>query len=386
MNIKGEELAKAKAEPVGFPDFVPQSAMGDQQLVWSPTSGTRPRRPDEKYTSPAASPATMSMRFGTEIARGSPSPDKLTSSPPKRSASSVPSYPSTSPSKLGHASQAAETPFDSNQATSLRLRGGRVPLGQSVSYGPGSAPLPARVDQLIEDAKKKPEFMATPWDPEFSAGSRRMSIGHALSIGNADSTSAPASITGFGDVALTGHGSYGEPTIPYQPYEVEDSFLPTDDPNAFAPSPAIWSPHHSTFSTGDTNMPQVSPTLSSDETLFIPPQGSMSPLDYWNMLYQRENDIISRLKKAHKPMTDHQHQYVAALGEARVQTAATQMPARGSMSKKKWLAELDRTLNSIWKLQPGQMPWSPLVVARKQDFEKAVRIAIDMANMGPSFL
>ena len=48
------------------------------------------------------------------------------------------------------------------------------------------------------------------------------------------------------------------------------------------------------------------------------------------------------------------------------------MPARGGMSKGKWLAELGRTLRSIWKTGPGGTGFSPVVVARKVDFEKAI--------------
>ena len=81
-------------------------------------------------------------------------------------------------------------------------------------------------------------------------------------------------------------------------------------------------------------------------------------------------------------MTAHEYNYISLLGEARVNAAATQMPARNGMSKQKWLAELGRTQRGIWKTGPGgvQGYYSPVVAARKQDFDKAIQREIEFVE------
>ena len=59
---------------------------------------------------------------------------------------------------------------------------------------------------------------------------------------------------------------------------------------------------------------------------------------------------------------------------------ATNLPARGNLHKKKWLSVLQKEMNGIWKAQTGMMPLSPIVVARKQDYEKVIEEEIRAAN------
>jgi len=51
-----------------IPTFVPRDQLGNSEdLVWSPTSGTREKRPEERYQSPAKHAKTDSRIFGQEI-------------------------------------------------------------------------------------------------------------------------------------------------------------------------------------------------------------------------------------------------------------------------------------------------------------------------------
>ena len=114
----------------------------------------------------------------------------------------------------------------------------------------------------------------------------------------------------------------------------------------------------------------------------------MPPLDYWNMLHQRGIDIHTRLQHANRPMTAQERSYIHKLDEARVYAAASQLPFRGNMAKGKWLMELGRTQRSVWSAGPDGMPgfFSPVVVARKQDFMKAIEkeIALVESREGPA--
>ena len=109
----------------------------------------------------------------------------------------------------------------------------------------------------------------------------------------------------------------------------------------------------------------------------------MDPLSYWNLLYHRENSILSRLAAAGLHLTDAQAQYIARLQQARVSAAASQLPYRGHKGKAGWLKQLEEVLDGIWVMKPGQTGFPEEVVARKRDFERAVCEEIEMARMEP---
>ena len=244
--------------------------------------------------------------------------------------------------------------------------------------------------------------------------------------------SAPPSIPGYGNLHQTGQGMHGGPPSPFQsqlshtlagspstlrgqsPHPISGpaaglphdlaSQLPhvsTPEPRSSQPS----CPHHG----GSQNQPpnqiiqpvpqrttqsQMPPFMTqappgpSNDALVVPPQGFMSPLDYWNMLHQREIDIRTRLQHANRAMTAQEHSYVHNLGEARVIAAASQLPFRGDMGKDEWLTELARTQRGVWRAGPDGVPgfFNPVVVARKQDFVKAIdkEIALVESREGPA--
>ena len=126
-----------------------------------------------------------------------------------------------------------------------------------------------------------------------------------------------------------------------------------------------------------TQMPPSMAHAPDNEILSVPTPGSMDPLVHWNLLHQREFEIRTRLQNANRQMTEQEHRYIFQLRKARVNAVATQMPARSGMSQGKWLAELGRTLRGIWKTGPGGTGFTPLVVARKMDFEQAVEREIE---------
>ena len=98
----------------------------------------------------------------------------------------------------------------------------------------------------------------------------------------------------------------------------------------------------------------------------------MAPVDYWDLLYKRENDIRKRLADAHLPLTEDILEYFTRLEQGRLTAVASNLPVRGTLSRKKWLNRLYDELEGVWKPRPGMLPETPVIIARKQDYEKAI--------------
>lgn len=426
---KTKSLPK-KLEISNIPTFVPQIAMESEELVWSPTSGTRPRRPDEIYRQSTKAPSANPMQFGQEISPNVSSAYNLKnqylfhgsrdfSDTPTKSHRHSDSLRLTPPPQF----KSTQSPLNpSAAALSSRSKENSIPRRKR-RHNIEETPFPDSVDRMMGMATFNDDshwghsppshFDSTAYpvddlsrtdSPSQFTGPRYPS-NQARGVYGAEPFSAPPSVPGYGNLHQTGQGLYGGPPSPFQgqigPFPSGPdaaSFHPFASQVSYAPTPEIWANHSPRRGRGPLPnpivqhapqmmaQPQMPPPMlaqapiGSSEPLSVPPPGSMPPLDYWNMLHQRETEIRTRLHHARRPMTDHEHRYISLLGEARVDAVATQMPARGGMSKGKWLAELGRTLRSIWKTGPGGTGFSPVVVARKVDFEKAIEREIEWTS------
>lgn len=449
-----------KLDLSGIPTFVPGNAMGSEELVWSPTSGTRRRRPDEVYQqstrAPLVPPATP-MQFGQENSSNfsseySPKPqypshgkrgfsysqihspakghrpsDSMTmTTPPQFMSTQSPLNPSTA------------RPPPSNENTRSRPRRGnnsnsidRMMEMTTLSHDSAGRYAPSSHGDATAYPVNDPSRMFSP--SQFRGP--RFPSSQARGVYGAEPFSAPPSIPGFGDLHQTGQGMYGGPPSPF--HSQIGSFQSRPDASSFHPFPdqgmhggpsssfqdqpgplqstpdassfpsqqpvsEIWPnhssrPHRGALPTQSPNQfiqptsqtitqpqypPQISHHQHQTDTLIVPPPGSMLPLDYWNMLHRRESEILTRLDHANRPMTDQERTYISLLAEARVNAAATQIPPRGNLSRSRWLEKLRGTLTGIWRLDVGQTGFPPLIVARKSDFERAVRRELEVVEQG----
>lgn len=158
--------------------------------------------------------------------------------------------------------------------------------------------------------------------------------------------------------------------------EGQHSFVAYPQQQSFDVSQSIWNPQGVN---PIDKMQQMSYGVPANESLTVPAPGSMHPIDYWDMLYQREIDIHTRLASAGMPMTDVQHDYVARLGEARIAAVASKMPLRGQMAPIEWLEVLAKELDRLHL--PGVMPLTSVTVDRKKDYGKAVRREIELVEI-----
>lgn len=409
-----------------IPTFIPQIKRGAEELVWSPTLGTRPRRSGETYQQSIDALAADPLPFGP----GDPSVHSVAYDSANQYHFRDDRDPSDSSWK-GHRHS------DFIRTTPPQLKSTLSPLNPSLASSSRSkrnhnrtrdrrnnledAPFPNDVDRMMEMAtlRHNPnsrhsasshydttgypvQDLSRPTSPSHFRGPRYPS-NQVRDIHTSTRFSAPRSAPSYGNVNQTGQGMYGGYPTPYQ--DQLGPFRPAPSPatsNPFAartPDPQIWSSNRSSQSisgalprqmpnqmiqpvhhmTAQAQMPSDM-ARSSENELSIPPQGLMDPLSYWNMLHQRELEIRTRLRNANRPMTAQEHHYIFLLGEARISAVATQLPDRNGRHARDWLRELGRTLESIWKPGPGAMGFTPLVVARKQDFEKAVEREIEMTK------
>ena len=442
--------AKGKFKPLlkdldlsKIPTFIPQIARGAEELVWSPTLGTRPRRYGETYEQSIGALAEIPMSFGPEVfpihnvaysstnqypLRDDRNSSDLPSNNHRHSDSIIRTAPPQFKSTLSPLNPSV-TSSSRSKRSHIRRRDRRNDLEDT--------PFPNDADRMMEmvTMRRNSNSRNSPSSQYDTTGypvlSRPTSPSHFRSpqypsnqvrgVHTAARFSAPRSVPKYGNVNQTGQGMYDGYPIPYQ--EQLGPFRPgpnTASFNPFAvrrtPDPQIWTPNNSSQSNSRvlpsqiaTQMIQPVPHVTaqaqmsnqmiqpvphitaqaqmassmaqfSDSELSVPPQGLMDPLDYWNMLHQRELEIRTRLRNANRPMTGQERHYIFLLGEARITAVVTQMPARDGRDMREWLRELGRTLESIWKPRPGAMALTPLVVARKQDYERAVEREIELTK------
>lgn len=422
-----------KLDLSSIPSFVPQNTVGSEELVWSPTSGTRPRRPDEVYQQSTKGRPATPLPVGLGISLDVTSAYSMDSqyqfhgsrdfsdSPTKghRHSDSIrmslPSHFKSTQSPLNPSAARASNPIlrhrRHNNSGETSFPGSNDRMMEMTTLSPnanrGHTPS-SSIDRTVYPVN---EFNRTNSPSQFRGP--RYPSSQARGVYGAEPFSAPPSVPGYGNLHQTGQGMYGGPPSPFhgqpghfQARPVAAPLHPFGGQVPYAPNPQNWAtqssrPHHGAFQTAQSSHPHcaeiqnqlpdqivqpipqrmaqtqippfVTQTTPSSEALVVPPRGSMPPLDYWNMLHQRETEICIRLENANRPMTTQEHQYISLLAEARVNAAATQMPARGNLSKGKWVAELTRTLRGIWEGEPQGTGFSAVVVARKMDFEKAVK-------------
>lgn len=417
-----------------IPTFVPQIKMGAEELVWSPTSGTRPRRPDEVYQQSTVIRPAIPMQFGQAL-----SPNVVSSYNLKNQYLFHGSRDfSDTPTKRHHHSdsirmspppqfRSSQSPLNPSAGQSSRSKENPTPRHMRRNFLEGT-PVRNSADRMVEMAtlshdphtrhSHSSHFGNTAYPADESSrtsspsqfqGPRFPSI-QARGVYDAQPFSGPPSVPSYGNRNQSGQGMYGFSPTPFQGQlghfeskPVAISSHPFADQGLYAPNPEIWTPDPPQRARGfqpnqppyqtpnqiiqpppqmtaQAQIPPLTTQAPNIDTLSVPPPGSMDPLEYWNMLHQRETDIRTRLQHANRPMTPHEHQYITSLAEARVDAAATQIPARGGLSKGKWSAELHRTLREIWKTGPGGAGFSSVVVARKVDFEKALEREIEWAG------
>ena len=438
-----------------IPVFVPRNPVESEELVWSPTTGSRKPRPDEISQQSTQAGPTSPTQFGQGVSPNvgsaynvrnqylfhgsrdfSDSPttshrhsDSIRMTPP-------PQFKSTQ-SPLNPA--AAQSPRSYEIPKSARERGNsfnRMPF-------PGSIDRMTEMTPLGRDPSKHPSssgFDGSEYPTNYPSRTfafsqpegLRFPSSQARGVYGLEPFSAPPSIPGYGELHQTGQGIHGGPPSPYQeqlaPLRSRPAGVPPspiqDQLGSFQSRPAgrsphpppgqqpyahirdIWepglstpprlshqrrgalpnSPHHQmtppvTQTMRHVHFPQPTARSPTNTDVFVvPPPGFMDPLDYWNMLYQREMEIRTRLGHASRTMTDQEQQYVSLLAEARMNAAATQMPARNNMSKKEWIGALQRKLTGVWTTDPVVLN-DPVKMARKQDFAQAVQREMNWTAM-----
>ncbi|KAL9128951.1 MAG: hypothetical protein Q9217_002467 [Psora testacea] len=382
-----------------IPEFVPSAA--GKEMIWSPTSGSRPRRPsDEK-----SSEGDQLSSFKANLYIRSPSLPAQPRPPPVTSGYGPPQPRSiTAFSADPQCTNTGASPLEdiTNRQAALHISEcSSRQFADRAHYHP-LTPI-KRDSQSSITPLMKPTLFDTAGDHRTSLSPTRPQSGREpISTRPCNSTfSSPQNTTQRPQPSpSSSHQTYP----PHPPYGLQhdhsDAFTNQLDPTTFHPDPLIWGPSLPPATVTATAPPlpppppppsqtaifQTQTTTSfqnpSDETgLTIPLPGSMDPLAYWNLLYHRESHILSRLAAAGLPLTQEQMRYVTLLQDARVGAAASQLPVRGRKGRKAWLRELEEVYQGIWILKPGQMGWSEEVVARKKDFERALVEEIEMAKM-----
>ena len=238
-----------------IPTFVPRNSKGSDELVWSPTSGTRPRRSDEIYQpSPGARQAnTPQFGQGTDTPTKSHRhsdpfhlPDSLHLPPPPHFKSTQsPLNPSTARSsgskenpnpRHSRRNNLEETPFPNSIDSMMEMA--------TLSHDPNSrfSP-PSHFDTTAYPVTD----LSRANSPSQFKGPRYPSS-QARGVYGAEPFSAPPSIPGYGNLHQTGQGMYGGPPSPFQgqlghfqpgPDAVASFGHPFQDQVPFIPLPEI---------------------------------------------------------------------------------------------------------------------------------------------------
>ena len=439
---KPKSLPK-KLDLANIPTFVPRTshdAVLSGELVWSPTSGTRPRRSDEMFH-PSTEPGPA-----TPLHSGQGLPPNTTSAYSSKSQylfHGSRDFPDSPPTGHRQSDSIWRSPPPQFKSTQSPLNPSAVRPPRSIEHpnsrhrrhdhaGEISFPLDRMMEMTTlghgahsrDSSSSHLDNTAYPVTNLGGTNSRAQFRGpqypssQARNLLGAEPFSAPPSIPGYGNLHQTGQGMHGGPPSPFQS-ELPHSFARSPSPFQghfpnFVSRPAAgpphvltgqlpdvpssepWSSHPSRAHHGGSQnqppnqiiqpvpqrnaQPQIPPFMTqappdpSNDALVVPPPGFMPPLEYWNMLYQRENAICTRLRHDNRPMTAQEQSYIRALGEARVDAAASKLPVRGNMGKGRWLTELAREQRNVWRAGPDGMPGflEPVVMARKQDFVKAI--------------
>ena len=339
-----------------------------EQLVWSPTQGTRPRRPDEVFQILASSPARSAPRH-----QGLPKSDG-----PKETLGDL-------AGKLTDLHTGVSLDKSAPLCPTSRALGNQSPFGP---IGPGSTsrnkrapgmdamvryPTPVPLQDLAHaiNRQKKQSDCHRPINVPSGANSPIYTIKKSCSVSGVETFSASPILAKFQGRHDSGQWRYGRYSKYFQPPLDSQCYAPMADSNYSVSNSDVGglSPDQ------HPAQPQAPGSLykaTDPGHLLIPAQGLMKPIDYWDLLYRLEADLCERLQRAKEPMTPFYQIYIAQLQQARMMAISTKLPHRGRMDKKMWLQALEREIQSIWTRRPGQIGDNPMVMARKHDYENAV--------------
>ena len=339
-----------------------------EQLVWSPTQGTRPRRPDEVFQVLASSPARSPPRH-----QGLPESDapkeslgdlagKLTDLHTGVSLdNSAPLYP---PSRA-LSDQSPFGPIGPGSAS----RNKRVPVTDAVvGY---TTPVPLQDSAHAINGQKKQSDCHSSINVQSGANSPVYTAKKTRGVPGVETFSASLNLAKFQGRHDRGQWRYGRHSKYFQYPLDSQCYTPMADSNYFVSDSDIrgLSPAQHP---AQPQAPRCLPQATEPGHLLIPAQGLLKPIDYWDLLYRLEADLSERLRRAKEPMTPLYQIYVAQLQQARMMAISTKLPHRGRMDKKMWLQALEREIQSIWTRRPGQIGDNPMVMARKHDYENVV--------------
>ena len=357
--------------------FVPQNASSSEQLVWSPTQGTRSRRADEVYQILATSPAGS-----TPGHQGMPRSDAPKESIENLSGRLTDFHPGMSlhnsvPLSPPLRAPGSRSPFGPIGPGSVS-RNKHAPTTDAVLAYPTPVPLQDPVHKIY--GQQKQGGCPRPIDISSGVNSPEYTINRIRGVPGVWPFSAPPHLARFQGRHDSGQGRYGRDSKYFQPPQHPQFYTPTTDSKAFVPNPGIGGLPHA-HSPARPLAPASLDQVTGPELLVNPAQGLMKPIDYWNMLYQLEVDLCERLQMANEPMSQSYQDYIAQLEQARMMAIRTKLPHRGRMSNNMWLLALEREIQSIWTQRPGQIADNPMIMARKRDYEKLVNEEMDKARL-----
>ena len=365
-----------KAKPnLQIRTFIPQNASNSEQLVWSPTQGTRPRRQDEVYQILATSPASSTPGHQEMPRSDAPKENmedlsrKLTDLHPSLS---LHNSTSLSPTSRALGNQSSFGPIGPGSVS----RNKHAPTTDAELGNPTPVTLQDSVPNI--HGQQKQGGCHRPISVSSGMNSPKHTVNRTRGVPGVDPFSAAPNFAKFqgrhhsGQVQYGRHSKYFQPPLHHQsdaPMSDSQYLVPTSDIGGLLPDqspaqPLAWGSLYQ---------------ATGPEHLIIPAQGMMKPIDYWDMLYQMEVDLCERLWKANEPMNQFYQTYIAQLEQARTMAIRTKLPHRGRMSKKMWFLALEREMQCIWTQRPGQIGDNPMIMARKRDYERVVRDELDKA-------
>ena len=243
----------------GIPTFVPQINMGAEELVWSPTSGTRPRRPDEIFQPNTSDRPTVTTQFGQATSPNALSSYNLRnqylfhgsrdfSDTVTGSHHHSDSIRMTPPPQF----QSTQSPLNPSTAQSSRSRENPTRRHMRRTF-PEGTPVRNSADRMVEMAtlshdphtrhSQPSHFGTTTYPVDESSGTSspsqfqgpRFPSNQSRSVYGAQPFSAPPSVPSYGNRNQSGQGMYGVSPSPFQGQLGHFESRPVaTDPHAFA--------------------------------------------------------------------------------------------------------------------------------------------------------
>ena len=364
------EITKIKPQ-LEIRTFIPQNASSSEQLVWSPTQGTRPRRPDEVYQVLATSPARSNL--GHQERPRSDAPKEIMEDlsgklPDLHTGVSLHNSAPLSPTSRILGNQSPFGPIGPSSAS----RNKHAPTTEAVFGYPTPVPLQDSVHKV--NGQQKQDGCHRPINVSTGMNSPEYTVNNSRGVPGVEPFSAAPNLARLQGRHHSGQGRYGRHSKYSQPPLHPQFHAPMTASKYFASNSDIVE-----LTSAQPLAPGSLYQATGSEQLVIPAQGLLKPVDYWDMLYQLEVDLCERLPKANEPMTQFYQNYIAQLEQARMMAIRTKLPHRGRMSKKMWLLALEREMQSIWTQRPGQIEDNPMIMARKRDYERVVHEEMDKA-------